>query len=170
MKKHRADSHMTHECRVGVLRGRERSQSPGPHVIVVRTSEVLRTWVKKRCGGLHTFPAATERANKSAISPVPEPMRGVRGQIKKVSWHGTSLPSEVYPANGIKSLARAASDHHSEPLPSLVSTRNWRANFETDARPCLDALMRFSFIWIMKELSTILVSLFFPISLFPRCC
>ncbi len=86
----------------------------------------------------------------------------VRGHIKKVSWHRTRLPSEVSEPNGIKSLLTAASYCHTEPLPSLASSCNWWVNFETDAQPCLDALMWFSFIWIMKELSTILVSLFLP--------
>lgn len=122
--------------------------------------------VKAKFGKAHTFSLGYWASQQISYQPRSRATTEVRGQMKKVSWRWTRLPLEVFSANGIKRLMWAVSFRHTEPLPSSVSSHNWRANFETDVQPCLDALMWFSFIWIMKELSTILVSLFlsFPVS------
>lgn len=61
--------------------------------------------------------------------------------MKKVSWHWTGLPLEgAVPQMESKALHKAVSRRGvAGALPSLAPSRNCRANFETDARPCLDA-------------------------------
>ena len=155
-------------CRVSVLQGCNtvnKSSYPARNCHECLQQE----WIKfseKQHFQEHTYTLSPslslgyQASQQISYQPSSRATAGVRGQIKKVSWHRTRLPSEVFPPNGIKSLLTAASYRHTEPLPSLVSSHNWRVNYQTDARPCLDAVMRFSFIWIMKEWSTIMVYFF----------
>ncbi|CAB1460075.1 unnamed protein product [Pleuronectes platessa] len=54
--------------------------------------------------------------------------------MKKVNWRRASVPSEVSPADGIKSRAAAVSHGHTEPLPSLTSSRDCREDAGTRRR------------------------------------
>lgn len=126
-----------HECRVSVLEGCSAvNKSPKQHVIVMNASSVEKFNENKI--SVKTFSLSLPLSlwcvlylslgywvsQQISDQPGSRATTEVRGQIKKVSWRQTRLPSEVFPPNGIKSLLTAASTHHAEPLPSLASSCN----------------------------------------------